>query len=328
MVLDDFKRALGRVSQKEPMKVAAIKESARNMGMNMDEYILHLGNLALQPPQQQFNVPDNNSNELQAELQQLRADLATLKASQQFMPPQVPPALPVAPIAPVAAPGLIDQVKDIATIMSTFKEMFPQQNIKDMIDLVKGVDELRADVSMEGAEPDMGLIALRELMPMLPQILKSRSSSKEILTSPEKVTESSVTAKATVGGDSNQGEPPLKEATAMDIMSVKNQIKDKLPEVLKNAIQNGDLGLDQIKEELHAGLKAKGYSVDLLPAGLVEEIYDEIKLEGTPGPQPDLEEDDGREGDSAAGDNTAINDDVGDEKEGEVEETEEDQPEE
>jgi len=267
-MLDDLKRAFGRTTQKEPIKVAQIKEAARNMGMNLDEYILYIGNVS----NQQIQHFPSNVKEPSSEIQELRKEIESLKAL--TMPTPTTSTFAQMPIVPSP---MVDQIKDIATIMTAFKEMFPQQNIKDIIELVKGVDELRAEASMEGAEPDMGMLALKELMPHIGTILQSRSPGKEPTPLPNE--SASSTAVTAAGGDSITSAPAPEVPMGKDLDKVKQQIKDKLPPDLKTAIRNGDLTLEQIKNQLEKGLKSKGYSTDLLPAGLVEEIYNEIQAE-------------------------------------------------
>jgi len=124
-MLDDDKRELGKVSQKEPEKFGRLKQRALDLGMSTEEFILHAANA----PTKQQEVTE--ISEIKQSIKELSNITQQLRNGQQpqVMQPQIPFQPP--------PPDLLSQAQNMASLISTIKEMFPQQKLTDAISMLR-----------------------------------------------------------------------------------------------------------------------------------------------------------------------------------------------
>jgi len=122
-------------------------------------------------------------------------------------------------------------------------------------------------------------MAIRELLPHLPEILKNRNGPAPA----EQVGSSQpLNGPGAAQNQDNNIVPKKKDGEKMDpkdFEGVKEQIKKKLDQNMRAAIRNNDLTLDQLKENVKGWLQSKGYTQDIVPMELLEVVYNEVKNE-------------------------------------------------
>ena len=86
MVLDEDKRELAKVAQKEPAAFGRIKQKALDLGMSTEEFILSHDS---SPPKQENST---ETNELQESIKELSRQVQEIKSQPQQQPIQQQPA--------------------------------------------------------------------------------------------------------------------------------------------------------------------------------------------------------------------------------------------
>lgn len=151
MKLDDLKRALGRVSNKEPSKFGFLKQKALEAGMSTDEYIVSLAEmLGSETPSQpmssvQSQQTQQNSSNQSSEIEALREEIRSMKAI-----PVNQPAQPQQ--APFSAENIQGYVTAFGAVVSTIREMFPQQKVTDVMQELEALQKFQE--KMGASEPD------------------------------------------------------------------------------------------------------------------------------------------------------------------------------
>jgi len=292
MGLDDLKRALGRLKKKSPMKVVQLQQNAIDAGMNFDDYLLNLHDKAV-PTVVQAPAPiPNDSNELQKQVQSLREEVNSLIQLQKTMvnppPVQTVANIPAGPAQVLPPPTMVDQIKDIATIMTAFKNMFPSNNMDDVLKLVQAVDKLREGVGAEAAEPDMAFEGMKMLGPHMGDIVKNMFKSRSsgavpTVSQDEAAVEVPKTPEDTII-------PEVDPVKTLEKENIKIEIKKAFTPNMKAAIWNGMITLDTMKEEVKGFLKKNKFTEDMVPEEIIEEVYKEILAEDAPEETNDTEE--------------------------------------
>jgi len=261
-MLDKFKAALGRASQKEPVKIAQLRENAQELGLSLEDYMINLSN-----QQDLTNTKESLTNTKESltntkEFQELRDSLATLHTEIANLKTSQPQ-----PIQQQAPPDMFKQMESMATFITTIKGMFPQTSVTDVVKEITALRQAQNAIfdDNEGGEEEspenyaMKLIA--------DKFLKGGSLQPD--SSPEPIP----TANTPTNLVPSVEKP---EVVKTDDATIKQAARE-MPGFVKKGIQSGEITLQQAKDMAVPAAKEKGIT---LTEQDVEKIYNEVKNEG------------------------------------------------
>jgi len=270
-MLDDDKRELGKVSQKEPAAFGRIKQRAMDLGMSSEEFILRSDTATIK--QQEVT----EVSELKDSIKELREEIKQIRLQPQIQAQPTPTPQP---------PDMFKQMESMATFITTIKGMFPQTSVTDVVKEITALrtaqDAIFQDSGGEDSESPADY-ALKILADKIIPNLKMQATPG--------------VAQPTAGPgppappfdwQADQTKPPsivpnnlTNEVVNLNNEQIQQQVKE-MPDFVKAGIKSGQITLDQAKEMVISEAQKRGLPV---VEEDIEKLYNAVKNE-EPDPKP------------------------------------------
>lgn len=268
MALDDDKRDLAKVAQKEPAAFGRIKQMAYDMGMSTEEFILMKDTAATnQQEATETSEIKQSIKELQTEVQQIRFQ------------PQTHPQ----PTQQQAPPDMFAQMQSMAQFITTIKQMFPQTSLSDVVKQIadlrqaeNSIFDTRGDQEAETPTDYALKILADKIIPNLD--LKAGSAGSGDLQGNSGLN----TASGVQNPDPNIVPNFTNEVVNVNDEQIKEHAK-QIPEFIKSGIKSGEITLQQAKDMILPEAQKRQLPVTEQD---IEKLYNEVKNEDKKPIQP------------------------------------------